>query len=129
MPVCGYCNDNSLASHACNRGKGVIEVSAFALGEALGHQAGFVPRDLPIVPLLDAEDPFTPYDLFAFGELCQLESFELGEGCHFVVHGLEPLNALWRLSGLLVGCRLHNFVLGGWMGAKLAVYSGECTQS
>src|SRR5271163_3987793 len=113
MPVCGNCNDNLLASHVCNRGKGVMEVSAFALGEALGYQAGFVPGDLSIVPSLDAEDPFTPYGLFAFGELCQLESLELSEGHHFVVYGLEPLNTLWRLSGLLVGCNLHNSVLSG----------------
>ena len=31
------CNDNLLTSHACNEGKGVIEVSAFALGEVIGH--------------------------------------------------------------------------------------------
>jgi hypothetical protein len=125
--VCGNCNDNPLASHACNRGKGVMKVSVFALGETLGHQAGFVPSDLPIVPSLDAKDPFTPYSLSTFGELCQLESLKLSEGCHFVVHGLEPLNTLWGLSGLLVGCKFHNFVLGGWVGGKLAVCSDKCT--
>src|SRR5271163_4100718 len=103
MSVCGICNDNLLASHACNGGKGVMEVSAFALGETLGHQAGFVPGDLSIVPSLDAENPCALYGLSAFGELCQLESFKLGEGCYFVVHGLEPLSALQGLSGLLVG--------------------------
>jgi hypothetical protein len=70
VSVCGICNDNLLASHACNGGKGVMEVSAFALGEVLGHQAGFVPGDLPIVPSLDTEDLFTSYGLSAFGELC-----------------------------------------------------------
>src|SRR5271163_4582366 len=97
----------------CNGGKDVMKVGIFVLGEALGYQAGFVPDDLPIVPPLDTNDPFALYSLSAFGELCQLESFELSEGCHFVIHGLEPLNALWGLSGLLVGCKLHNFVLGG----------------
>src|SRR5271163_3218135 len=125
--ICVHYSLPCLSYSDSNRGKGVMEVSAFALGETLGHQAGFVPGDLSIVPLLDAEDPFAPYGLSAFGELCQLESLELGEGCHFVVHGLEPLNALWGLSGLLVGCRLHNSVLGGWMGGKLTVCSGECS--
>ena len=94
MFVCSNCNDNLLTCHACNRGKGVMKVGAFALDEALGYQTGFVSGDLSIVSLLDAKDPFTPYSLFAFGKLCQLENLELGEGCHFIIHGLESLNVL-----------------------------------
>ena len=68
--------------------------------------------ECPVIPT-----PFAPYGLSAFGELCQLESLELGEGCHF---RRSWLGATERVVGTVWPARrmqAPQFCLG-WVGGR-----------
>jgi hypothetical protein len=60
------CEDSLERGEFRHRGKGLVEIDAFNLHEALGNDSGFVFLNGTIGSLLDVEDPFTPDYLAAF---------------------------------------------------------------
>ena len=111
-----------LAGHTGDRGKDVVKVDPFSLGESLGDEAGLVAEDFPVGVSLDLEDPFAANGAATFGELDQLVGSLLEEQGDLLLHCYVPLGLKGRVNSVLKRRRLLGRIVGSRSGVESAQF-------